>query len=62
MILATGFHEAMMLLGFMAIVVLCAFVVAWLCYCISSIARAADALERIADALEDEDEDEGGAA
>ena len=32
--------------------------IAWLGYCITSIARAADALERIADALEDDDDDE----
>jgi len=50
-------------LGIMAILILCAGVVAWFGYCITSVARAADALERIADALEDEDaEEEGGAA
>lgn len=32
--------------------------VGWLCFCIHSVARAADALERIADALEDDDEGE----
>ena len=58
MIAATGLPEVMASLGCMAII---ACVVAWLGYCISSIARAADALERIADALEDEDaEEEGG--
>ena len=62
MILAIGFPEVMTALGIMAIILLCAFVVAWLGYCISSIVRAADALERIADALEDEDtEEEEGA-
>jgi len=54
----TGFHEVMMGLGVMAILVLVAFAVAWLGYCITSVARAADALERIADALEDEDTEE----
>ena len=49
-------------LGCMAIIIFGVCVVGWLGYCISSIARAADALERIADALEDEDaEEEGGA-
>ena len=41
--------------------------VGWLCFCIHSVARAADALERIADALEDDDcrdlgDDEKGGA
>ena len=31
----------------------------WLCYILHSIARAADALERIADVLEDDEESEG---
>ena len=61
MIAAIGLPEAMASLGCMVIIILGACVVAWLGYCISSIARAADALERIADALEDEDaEEEGG--
>ena len=61
MIAVIGFHEAMVSLGCIAIIILGACVVAWLGYCISSIARTADALERIADALEDEDaEEEGG--
>ncbi|MBP5510858.1 MAG: hypothetical protein J6Z49_08075 [Kiritimatiellae bacterium] len=62
MISAIGFSEVMASLGSMAIIFLCACVVAWFGYCISSIARTADALERIADKLEDEDaEEEGGA-
>lgn len=57
-----GLPEVMASLGCMAIIIFGACVVAWLGYCISSIARAADAPERIADALEDEDaEEEGGA-
>ena len=32
--------------------------VGWLGYCISSVARAADALERIADALEKDNDEE----
>jgi len=62
MIAEIGLPEVMASLGGMAIILVSACVVAWLGYCISSIARAADALERIADALEDEDaEEEGGA-
>lgn len=61
MIAAIGLPEVMASFGSMAIIIFGACVVAWLGYCISSIARAADALERIADALEDEDaEEEGG--
>ena len=61
MMAAIGFPEVMASLGCMAIIIFGACVVAWLGYCISSIARAANALERIADALEDEDaEEEGG--
>ena len=62
MIAAMGLPEFMSTLG-MGIMVAIAFcAIGWLGYCISSIARAADALERIADALEDEDaEEEGGA-
>ena len=61
MIAAICLTEVMESLGCMAIIILGACVVAWLGYCISSIARAADALERIADALEDEDAEEEGA-
>lgn len=62
MMAVIGLPEVMASLGCMAIIIFGACVVAWLGYCISSIARAADALERIADALEDEDaEEEGGA-
>ena len=60
MIAAINPPEVMASLGCMAIIIFGACVVAWLGYCISSIARAADALERIADALEDEDAEEEG--
>ena len=60
MIAAIDLPEVMASLGCMAIIIFGACVVAWLGYCISSIARAADALERIADALEDEDAEEEG--
>ena len=62
MIEEIGLPEVMASLGCVAILLLCAYMVFWFGYCISSIARAADALERIADVLEDEDaEEEGGA-
>ena len=58
MIAAMGLPEFMSVLG-MGIMVAFAFcAIGWLCYCITSIARAADALERIADALEKDDEEE----
>ena len=65
MIAAMGLPEFMSVMG-MGIMVAFAFcAIGWLGYCITSIARAADALERIADALEnegeEEDEEEGGA-
>lgn len=54
-----SFPEVMALLGCIVILVLgmclVVWLVVWLVYCISSVARAADALERIADALEDKD-------
>lgn len=55
---------AMGLLEFLPVLggaISCAFVViiiGWIGYCIHSVARAADALERIADALEEDDEEE----
>ena len=64
MVLATmGFPESMSVLGAGVKFAFVIGVMAWFCYCISSIARAADALERIANALEDDDDDdeEGGA-
>lgn len=62
MIAAIGCPEVMASLGGMAILVLAVCAVAGLVYFIMSVARAADALERIADALEGEDtEEEGGA-
>lgn len=51
------FKEYMMPgLAFCTIFVAIATTVSWLCYVLHSIARAADALERIADALEDDEE------
>lgn len=62
MIAEIGLPEVMASLGSMAFIIVGACVVGWLGYCITSVARAADALERIADALKDEDaEEEGGA-
>jgi TRAP-type C4-dicarboxylate transport system permease small subunit len=59
MVMATmGVPEFMSALGAGAIIVFAIGVIAWLGYCISSIARAADALERIANALEDDVDDE----
>ena len=52
-----GFPEFMSSLGLGVIIVFAIGAIAWLGYCISSIARAADALERIANALEDDDDD-----
>ena len=46
-------------MGIMDAIAVCAIV--WLGYCITSLARAANALERIADAMERDDEEEGGA-
>ena len=61
MIAAMGLPEFMSVLG-MGIMVAIAFcAIGWLGYCITSIARAADALERIADALEKDDDEKGGA-
>jgi hypothetical protein len=57
MIAAMGVPEFMSALGAGLIIALAIGVIAWLGYCISSIARAADALERIANALEDDDDD-----
>jgi hypothetical protein len=59
-----GVPEFMSVVGFGIILAFAIGAIVWLCYCISSIARAADALERIANALEDDDDDgeEGGAA
>lgn len=52
-----GFPEFMSALGTGVIIAFAIGAIAWLGYCISSIARAADALERIANALEDDDDD-----
>ena len=52
-----GFPEFMSVFGLGVILAFAIGAIAWLGYCISSIARAADALERIANALEDDDDD-----
>lgn len=59
MMMALGFPEVMASFGGAVILVFGICAVGWAGYCITSIARAADALERIADALEkDNDEEE----
>lgn len=64
MIAALGLIETMSAFGVTISTFLVFIFVCWLGYCIHSVARAADALERIADALEedDEEEDEGNKA
>ena len=64
MIAAMGLPELMSVLGIGITVAFVVCAIGWLGYCITSIARAADALERIADALEsdDENDDEKGGA
>ncbi len=59
MIATMGLPEFMSTLGMAIMVAFAVCAIGWLCYCITSIARAADALERIADALEEEDAEEG---
>ena len=58
MMMALGFPEVMASFGGAVILVFGICVVGWAGYCITSIARAADALERIADALEEDDDEE----
>ena len=58
MIATMGFPEFMSVLGLVGILSFAIGAIAWFGYCITSIARAADALERIANALEDDDDDE----
>ena len=58
MIATMGLPEFMSTLGMAIMVAFAVCAIGWLGYCITSIARAADALERIADALEEDDEDE----
>lgn len=58
MMATLGFSEVMSVLGIMAIIIFGVVIVSWLGYCISSVARAADALERIADALEKDNNEE----
>lgn len=55
--MALGFPEVMASFGGMVILFVVVCLLGWLAYCITSIARAADALERIADALESDDEE-----
>ena len=62
MMMALGFPEVMASFGGAVILVFGICVVGWAGYCITSIARAADALERIADALENDDEEESEAS
>lgn len=62
MMMAVGFPEAMASFGVAVMLVFGVCVVGWAGYCITSIARAADALERIADALEKDDEEESEVA
>ena len=61
MIATMGLPEFMSTLGMAIMVAFAVCAIGWLGYCITSIARAADALERIADALEKDDEEKGGA-
>ena len=62
MMMALGFPEVMASFGSAVIIVFGIIVAGWLGYCITSIARAANALERIADALEKDDEEESEVA
>ena len=62
MMMAVGFPEVMASFGGAVILVFGACVIGWAGYCITSIARAANALERIADALEKDDEEESEVA
>jgi hypothetical protein len=61
MIATMGLPEFISTLGMAIMVAFAICAIEWLGYCITSIARAADALERIADALEKDDEEKGGA-
>ena len=61
MMAAMSIPEFMSVLGMGIMVAFAICAIGWLGYCITSIARAADALERIADALEKDDEEKGGA-
>lgn len=61
MIINAGFHSIMASFGGAVILFVACCLLGWLCFCIHSVARAADALERIADALEDDDEEESEA-
>ena len=58
MIAAMGIPELMSTMGMGIMVAFAICAIGWLGYCITSIARAADALERIADALEKDDDEE----
>ncbi len=58
MIATMGIPELMSTLGRGIMVAFAFCAIGWPGYCITSIARAADALERIADALETDDDEE----
>lgn len=47
MMMAVGFPEVMASFGGAVIVAFAAIAIGWLCYCVYSVARAADALERM---------------
>lgn len=57
MMATLGPLEIMAPIGGAIIVVAVFCAIGWVGYCVNSIARAADALERIVDALEDDDEE-----
>lgn len=61
MMAAMSIPEFMSVLGMGIMVAFAICAIGWLGYCITSIARSADELERIADALEKDDEEKGGA-
>lgn len=58
MIAAMGLLEFLPVLGGAFSCAFVVIIIGWLGYCIHSVARAANALERIADALEEDDEDD----
>jgi len=60
MIAAMGVPELMSTLCVVVMATFAVCAIGWFFYCITSIARAADALERIANALENDDEAEKG--
>jgi len=58
MMASAGIPELMATFGGAFIMCFAIAAVGWLCFCIHSVARAADALERIADALEKDNDEE----